>query len=273
MLTRLALVVAALGGAVFQSWAAPLIVAHRGASFDAPENTLAAFRLAWDQGADAIEGDFYLTADHRIVCIHDATTKRVAGTNLTVASSTLEQLRALEVGAWKGPRWKGERIPTIEEVLAVVPPGKKIFLELKSGPPIVPVVKAALAGSSLKPDQTVIISFDSKTIAEVKSHIPAVKAYWITAYKKTNVPGEWKPSPTQVLETLQACAADGLDCEAHERVDATLMNAMLDRNLSLHVWTVDKPETAARCWKLGVESITTNRPEWLRRETQRLLGL
>lgn len=74
------------------------IVAHRGASFDAPENTLAAFNLAWEQGADAIEGDFYLTADQQIACIHDKTTKRTAGVELKVADSTLDQLRELEYG-------------------------------------------------------------------------------------------------------------------------------------------------------------------------------
>jgi len=70
----------------------PLIVAHRGSSFDAPENTLPAFRLAWEQGADAIEGDFLLTKDNKIVCIHDKTTKRFSDQNLVVAESTLEQL-------------------------------------------------------------------------------------------------------------------------------------------------------------------------------------
>ncbi|MDP7286911.1 MAG: glycerophosphodiester phosphodiesterase family protein, partial [Phycisphaerae bacterium] len=71
------------------------IVAHRGASRDAPENTIAAFELAWKQGADAIEGDFYLTKDRRIVCIHDSSTKRTARANLSVAKSTLAELRKL----------------------------------------------------------------------------------------------------------------------------------------------------------------------------------
>ncbi|MFV2065815.1 MAG: glycerophosphodiester phosphodiesterase family protein, partial [Pirellulales bacterium] len=98
-----------------------LIVGHRGASHDAPENTLAAFQLAWQRGADGVEGDFYLTSDGHIVCIHDADTERVAGEKLIVAESTLADLRQLDVGAWKGERWRGEKIPTLEEVLATVP--------------------------------------------------------------------------------------------------------------------------------------------------------
>ena len=70
------------------SFAKPLIVAHRGASFEAPENTLPAFNLAWEQGADAIEGDFLLTKDGHIVCIHDRTTKRFCEEDLEVAKST-----------------------------------------------------------------------------------------------------------------------------------------------------------------------------------------
>ena len=66
----------------------PLIVAHRGASRDAPSNTIPAFQLAWKQGADAIEGDFHLSKDGEIVCFHDADTKRVAGTQLVVRQST-----------------------------------------------------------------------------------------------------------------------------------------------------------------------------------------
>ena len=96
----------------------PLIVAHRGSSQQAPENTLPAFRLAWQQGADAIEGDFLLTKDGKVVCIHDVSTKRLADKNLVVSKSNLKELRALDVGAWKNEIFKGTKIPTISEVFA-----------------------------------------------------------------------------------------------------------------------------------------------------------
>src|SRR6516165_6861811 len=79
------------------------IVGHRGASHDAPENTLAAVRLAWEQGADAAEFDVRLTRDHRVVAIHDTDTGRTAGgANRVVAESTLAELRSIDVGRWKG---------------------------------------------------------------------------------------------------------------------------------------------------------------------------
>jgi glycerophosphoryl diester phosphodiesterase len=85
------------------AFAEPFIVAHRGASADAPENTLPAFELAWKQGADAIEGDFHLTRDGKIVCIHDYDTQRVSGSKRVVKDSTLDELRALDAGAWFWP--------------------------------------------------------------------------------------------------------------------------------------------------------------------------
>lgn len=127
----------------------PFIVAHRGASHDAPENTLPAFQLAWKQGADAIEGDFHLTKDGKIICIHDYDTKRVAGTKLIVKDSTLEQLQALDAGKWFRAEFKGTRLPTFAEVAATVPDGRKFYVEVKCGPEIVPALLRGIIESGL----------------------------------------------------------------------------------------------------------------------------
>ena len=114
----------------------PQIIAHRGASGDAPENTLAAFRLAWEQEADGIEMDLHLSRDGKIVVFHDKTLRRTAGVRGRVCDKTWDELRCLDVGLWKDPRWRGERIPLLEEALEVVPLGKSVWLELKGGPEI-----------------------------------------------------------------------------------------------------------------------------------------
>lgn len=93
------------------------IIAHRGASYEAPENTLPAVRLGWERDADAVEVDIHQTRDGRIVAIHDRSTARVTGRTGLVAETTLERLRSLDAGSWKGMRWRGVRIPTLEEVL------------------------------------------------------------------------------------------------------------------------------------------------------------
>ena len=143
----------------------PLVVAHRGASKDAPENTLPAFELAWDRGADAIEGDFYLTADGCIVCIHDKDTERVAGIKQTIKESSFEDLRKLDVGLWKAEEFSETRIPSVDEVLDTVPDGGKIYIEIKCGVEIVPKILDAVKQSGLKVEQVVFICFEQDVVS------------------------------------------------------------------------------------------------------------
>jgi glycerophosphoryl diester phosphodiesterase len=243
------------------------IVAHRGASRDAPENTIAAFKLAWKQGADAIEGDFHLTKDKRIVCIHDSNTKRTARVNLVVAKSTLAELRKLDVGKWRGAKWAGQRIATLEEVLAIVPAGKRILIEIKCGPEIVGALKKVLESSRLKPQQTAVISFNAKVIAATKKQLPGRKAFWLTGFRKDKKTGRPSPSPQKALSILKETGADGVGCQAvPAAVNRSFMSALQSRGLELHVWTVDDLKRALYFRELGVRSITTNRPGWLREQ-------
>ena len=86
------------------------IIAHRGASHDAPENTLASVELGYEQGADAVEIDIHLSKDNRIMVNHDKDTKRTAGNNLTIKDSNSAELRKLDVGSWKNKKYKGEKM-------------------------------------------------------------------------------------------------------------------------------------------------------------------
>lgn len=244
--------------------AGPMIVAHRGASEDAPENTLPAFELAWKQGADAIEGDFRLTSDGHIVCIHDEDTKKVAGQKLLVHKSSLAKLRALDVGSWKDPRWKDTRIPTLPEVLRTVPPTGRIFIEVKCGPEIVPPLLRQIRASGLKARQVVIISFDDKVVRAVKKATPDYGANWICSFKKRL--GVTTPKRSAVIRTLASCQADGLSTNAWPAIDQVFVEAVRAAGCSYHVWTVDDGPTARRFIALGTKSITTNRPAALRKE-------
>jgi glycerophosphoryl diester phosphodiesterase len=235
----------------------PMIVAHRGASFDAPENTLPAFHLAWEQGADAIEGDFLLTKDNQIVCIHDKTTKRLAEQNLVVAESTLEQLKTLDVGSWKNKKYAGTQIPAISEVFATIPAGKKIFVEVKCGPEIIPYLIKEIQKSDLKMDQVRLICFNKEVIKVFKEAMPAYKAYWLTGFKKKN--GSWNPSLEEVLVTLKACKADGLDSQ--HTIPPEFSEAVLEAGFEWHAWTINDLVTAERLAKRNIYSITTDRPK------------
>lgn len=246
---------------------AQLIVAHRGASHDAPENTLAAFALAWEQNADAVEGDFYVTQDKQIVCIHDKTTKRVAPqqTELTIAESTLKELQQLDVGSWKHQRYAGARIPTLKEVLAIVPDGKQIFVEIKCGPEILPLLQPQLRFSGLKPEQIMIICFNKHVVTQARKLMPEYNANWLTSYKQEDQASEWKPSREMVLATLDRTDATGLGTIGNLNViDQAFADSILNAGFQLHVWTVNDVAAARRFADLRAFSITTDRPEFIR---------
>lgn len=244
----------------------PMVVAHRGASHDAPENTLAAYRLAWAQHADAIEGDFWLTKDGHVVDTHDESFKRCAGVDRKVGEMTLAEIKQLDAGAWKGPEFAGERIPTFDEILAIVPPGKQFFVEIKGGPDVVTAIARIVAGQShVKPEQLRIIAFDADNIAAAKRELPTVAAFWLTSFKAPKGETEKKPTLPEVLKTLAACHADGLDANAApDVIDAAFAKALADKGYALHVWTVDDPAKARAMVDVGAQSVTTNRPAVLR---------
>ncbi len=247
---------------------AQMIVAHRGASHDAPENTIAAFRLAWEEQADAIEGDFYLTKDKQIVCIHDKSTKRVAPEQCerVVAESTLACLRSVDVGVWKGRQYAGERIPTLQEVLETVPDDKQVFIEIKCGPEILPVLKPQVCASGLKAQQIVIICFNPTVVAQARKMMPQYKANWLTAYDKETEQSGWTPSREDVLESLQHTDATGLGTQGNLSVlDASFVAVLRAANKEFHVWTINEAADAQILKSLGADSITTDRPAFIRK--------
>jgi glycerophosphoryl diester phosphodiesterase len=246
---------------------APPLIAHRGASHDAPENTLAAFELAWEVGANGIEGDFYLTADGHIVCIHDGNCERTAGVKLDVASSTLAELKELDVGSWKAPRYAGEAIPTLPEVLAAVPCGTTFLIEIKCGPEIVPALERDLAEGTVPLENIAVIAFDPEVIRACKTRLPMVRAYWLTGFRRDEKSGEIHPTVDEVLETLVRIGADALDCNDYApMVNEEFVGVLRLSGFDFHAWTVDEATAARRLRSLGVSSITTNRPDHLRRE-------
>lgn len=246
--------------------AAPFIVAHRGASAEAPENTLPAFELAWKQNADAIEGDFYLTKDGQIVCFHDRETKRITGKILNVAESTLAELQALDAGAWKDQRFAGTRMPTLTDVLATVPPSKKIYIEIKCGPEIIPALLKVVAASKLTDEQIVVIAFEAAVIAAVKSARPSWTANWLFSFDKKSSPEKQLPA---VLKTLKTIEADGLGSSAHPSLTREHLDQLRAAGFQHHVWTVNTAKAARHFLEIGTQSITSDVPGNLRKALER----
>ncbi len=240
-----------------------MIVAHRGASRHAPENTIPAFKLAWESGADAIEGDFQLTRDGKIVCIHDSNTRRIAVKKMTIKEATLEELRTLDVGAWFGKAWQGTHIPIISEVLSTIPPGKTIYIEIKSGEEIIAPLFEEIEKSGLETGQIVVISFNGEIIRTLKAQAPQFKAFWLSDFKKGRS-GDVTPSLTTILDTLERTRADGLS-STYKLIDESIISAIRAQGYEYHVWTIDDVGRARKFKRWGAQSITTNDPLYLRK--------
>jgi glycerophosphoryl diester phosphodiesterase len=239
------------------------IVGHRGASFDAPENTVASFKLAWEQKADAAELDIYLTKAGKLIVSHDATTKRTTGVDLKIVDTTLEELRKLDAGKWKGAKFAGEKLPTLEEMLATVPTGKRIFIEVKCGPEAVPEMDRVIKASKLKPEQTCVISFNADVIAATKKARPDLSALWLVSLS-AKAKGK---TVEELIAKAKEIKADGLDLSATPAVlDKAFGDKVRAAGLKLYVWTVDDVELAKKMIAVGAESITTNKPGWLREQ-------
>ncbi len=238
----------------------PKLIAHRGASENAPENTMAAFRLAWEEGADGIEGDFFLSADGKVVCIHDDTTKRTAGRSIAVKKSTLAQLRKLEYGGWKDPKFRGERIPLLTEMLDELPAGKWFFLEIKDSVRIVKPIAEILAEKSPDKGRVIIISFDKEVIKACRETIPEYRACLLSSLKNFSKRGE----PERVLGDLERCGSQGLAFKISAPVSREWLQKSRGENGILMAWTVDTQDAALRAKGFGVDFIGTNKPEALR---------
>ncbi len=247
---------------------AQMIIAHRGASGDAPENTLGAFDLAWKQNADGIEGDFYLTSDSEIVCIHDADTMRTTGRKLIVKDSTLTELRELDAGSWKGSDWVGQRIPTFAEVLATVPQGKRLVVEIKCDEKIVPVLKNQLAKLDHSPIEILFISFDEQVIIDCKKMMPEIPANWLTGFK------EGRPTATEIAGVATRCGCEGVGLQANrDLIDRVFVEQLKQNGCGgFHVWTVNTVDDAKYFQSLGATGITTNWPGKIQNEIKLIAG-
>lgn len=242
------------------------IIAHRGASADAPENTLAAVKLSFEQQADTCEIDVWISKDGKPVVIHDSDTKRTAGVAKKVSEQTLVELQQLDVGRWKDARFEGTRIPTLDEALAAIPAGKRVFVEIKCGPDGVPAIVKAVQQSALKPEQPIYIGFSAAVMARVKQEDPEAKTLWIVSLKEDK---EKPPVPlANLIAKARELKSEGLNVSASPRIDDEFVKQVRAAGLKLYVWTVDDPKIARPLQTLRIDGITTNRPALLRKELQ-----
>ncbi len=239
------------------------IIAHRGNSFEYPENTLVAIAAAWREQADAVEGDFQLTADGQIVCLHDENTLRTTGVSQLVSAATLAELRRCDAGSWKNPAFASEQIPTLVEALGTTPLGRSYYVELKSGVESIAPLRRALAELA-KPVDWIGISFYPDVVVALRAAFPTLPIWLIVERKRQS--REWWPTAVEMIQFAVEHRLNGLDLDAASVENAEFVQQLHAAGLKVAVWTVDDPIEAQRLVACGVDAITTNRPGWLRQQ-------
>jgi glycerophosphoryl diester phosphodiesterase len=231
----------------------PRLVAHRGAQLEFPENTLGAFRRAWELGVECVELDMHVSADDVVVVIHDKTTKRTAGVDRPVAEQTLAELRALDAG-------RGEKIPTLAEALDSIPAGRTLFLELKSAAATIPAVTRTIAANDPRPrgGKLALQAFDPDTLVALAKALPDVPAYWTV-----DPPVDGKrvlPYPREVIAEAKARGFAGLALDYRAVTDDFLVAAR-EAELLVDVWTINDAAELARWLAKDVRWVETDRPD------------
>lgn len=257
----------------------PLIIAHRGASALAPENTIAAFRRAIADGAEGVEFDVRLAKDGAVVVFHDAALRRLSERTELISSLTVDELQKIDVGSWFQRRrrtgrsdadFSGERIPTLGEVLAFLKdfPGL-IYIELKCRESEIERLSQAvgetIAGSSLLP-QMIVKSFQLEVIPQIRRFCPAVKTAALFAPKIMTILRKEK----RLVEVAADLGAQMLSLH-FSLATRKLMEKAGKRNLPVTVWTVDHPRWIRRASELELFAVITNNPGYLLAERREFL--
>ncbi len=240
----------------------PQIIAHRGASHAAPENTLASFELAWAEQADAIECDVRLTLDGQIAVIHDSNTFRTTRKEYEVAQTDYSALSKLNANPTTGDETGHNGIPLLSEVLQSVPGDRLIVIEVKCGPEIVPALLELLEPSSLH-CQATVISFNWSVLAELRKELPGLPMF-LLSYGYLSLPMQFKvDSPSRMLSFAKEHQLQGFSL-FHKGFSNDMVSFTHSAGMKLSVWTVDNPDRAVLLAKLGVDFITTNCPAAIR---------
>lgn len=233
----------------------PIIFAHRGASAHAPENTLAAFELALAQHTDAIELDVKLSADGRVVVIHDPTVDRTTGRKGYVKDLSLAELRALDAGSFFSEKYNGEKIPTLEEVFESV--GKRTFINVEltnyntPRDELVETVCMLVKKFGLQ-NQVMFSSFLASNLSKARAYLPDVPRGLLALQ---GLLGAWARSFGFAFGRYQALHPYLKDVtpEQVQRVHR------LRRRV--HVWTVNAAEDMRRLFHWGADAIFTDDPQ------------
>ncbi len=245
----------------------PLVLGHRGASAEAPENTLAAFRLAMQRGADGVELDVWRCGTGELVVAHDDDLRRVGGSPLVVHRAPLAALRAVDVGRWKAERFRGERVPLLAEVLEAVPWGI-VNVELKSARFQLPDLELAREVARLlrerrAEERALVSSFDFRLVAAFRVYSRRVATALLFE--------DGHPWRGRVAGAAALLSPSSLNPDLR-LVTPERFRSWARGGRGVFVWTADAPGDVARLCALGAAGLFANDPGAARAEVRRATG-
>jgi glycerophosphoryl diester phosphodiesterase len=233
------------------------VIAHRGFSAHAPENTLAAVRLAIEAGADMVEVDVTTTADGHVICLHDATLDRTTDGRGPATGLTLETIRMLDAGSWFAPVFAGEPVPTLGEVLGLVEGRSLLNIEIKADAVRHGVVEgvAETIRRTASRDRVVVSSFSPEALRGMTLAHPEIVT--VSLHDRATHAGR------DPLEVVREAGSRGLNLSRKD-VTPELVERCHRHGLPVGVYTVNSEREMRRLIRMGVDSLFTDRPDRLR---------
>lgn len=240
----------------------PLIIAHRGASGSAPENTLAAVQKALDIQVPIIEIDVHLTQDHQLAVIHDATVDRTTNSRGAIKDLEMSFLKSLDAGSWFSEDYVGEKIPTLEEVMKLVDGKSSLLVEIKptwTGDHSAEKQVLALIRKYKAHDWCIVQSFDSKVLENMRELDPTIELHKLVVGNMPLLPlhydTKWRWG--SFMKYSQYAAVNPY----YKLLSKSKVKRLHKRGQKVFSWTIDDPEKISKTAKKNVDGIITNHPE------------
>lgn len=234
-----------------------LIIAHRGASSKAPENTLIAYETAWKHLADAIEIDLRKTKDGVLVCAHDNNFNRVSGSEKNISESSYKLLSEIDIGSWKGKKFKDERVPKLEDVLNKIPKGKKIFIEVKGVIKNLDKLSKLILKSNLKKTQIHFLCYLPSVVKNIKKNFPDQKA------TLNLIPSLFNYDEDRIKKEIVKSNSDGISLQIDSKESIKLVEKLKKERFFVLSWTVNYKRFMKKLIKAKVDGIITDHPKKL----------
>lgn len=232
----------------------PFIIGHRGAAGEAPENTLASFELALEQGCAGIELDIHMSQDGQIMVCHDPTVDRTTTGTGAIRDLPAAQLRDFDAGVWFTHQYEGQRIPFLREVFELVPPEILINIEIKSALPELTELLVRMLDEYQRREQVIVSSFDHTVLKRLKALAPDIRIGLLFETGR-----DFRQTPFSLSEDVYSLHPH------HRSLGAEAAAFALRNGKELYPYTVNEEKDMRRLAKEGVTGIITNYPARLKK--------